>query len=165
MQNNTDLNTNLENMSSPIIYTGFRRRLFARIIDSLIIAIPGMTVGGSINNFGISIGMSTVIGFFYFPIFESSQLCATPGKALMNMSVLTENSQERISFRAAIIRYFVSYLSALICYIGYLMQIFTTKRQTLHDMISETIVIDRKMPDLNYFTVWKDQFKSIIKKI
>lgn len=49
----------------------------------------------------------------------------------------------------------------IICYIGYLMQPFTSKRQTLHDMVSESVVIRRDTPDLNYFAVWRDQLKIV----
>ena len=145
-------------------YSGFWRRLLAYIIDSLILALPGLLAGGVIRHFGVSIGMNVVLGFFYYPFFESSIMCATPGKALMGMMVLSERG-ERISFKTAVIRYFLRYLSALVCYIGYLMQLFTLKRQTLHDMISATTVIDSESADLNYFTVWKDQFKDVVNKL
>jgi hypothetical protein len=49
-------------------------------------------------------------------------------------------------------------------YIGFIMQLFTAKRQTLHDMLSEAVVVDQIVPDLNYFTVWKSQFKEIVNK-
>ena len=45
------------------------------------------------------------------------------------------------------------------------MQLFTSKRQTLHDMLAEAVVVDREVPDVNYFTVWKDQFKVVVGKL
>ena len=145
-------------------YTGFWRRLIAYFIDSLILAIPGLLAGGAIKHIGIGVGMNVILGLFYYPFFESSTMCATPGKALLGIVVLSEKG-ERISFRTALIRYFLRYLSALVCYIGYLMQLFTLRRQTLHDMISETTVVDRESADLNYFTVWKDQFKEVTNRL
>lgn len=144
-------------------YSGFWRRFFAYFIDGIILTIPGLIIGGAVN-FGIGIGMNLILGLLYYPVFECSVMCATPGKALLGMTVLSESS-ERISTKAAFIRYFARYLSVLTCYIGYLMQLFTSKRQTLHDMISETIVVDRESADLNYFAVWKDQFKEIVNKL
>lgn len=82
----------------------------------------------------------------------------------MGMVVLTEQG-DRVSFRAAAIRFFMKYVSAVILNIGYFMQLFTQKRQTLHDMISETVVVDRESPDLNYFTVWKDQAKEVFNRL
>lgn len=145
-------------------YSGFWRRFLAYFIDGIILTIPGLMVGGAVSHFGVGLGMNLILGFLYYPFFECSIMCATPGKALLGMAVLSE-SGERISFKAAVIRYFSRYLSVLICYIGYIMQAFTAKRQTLHDMISETVVIDKESPDFNYFTVWKDQFKEVINKL
>lgn len=144
-------------------YTGFWRRFLALFIDALILSIPGFALGGA-THFFIGIGANLILGFLYYPVFESSVLCGTPGKALLGIQVLSE-AGERISFKTAVIRFFTRYLSILICYIGYFMQVFTKKRQTLHDMISETIVVDKESPDLNYFTVWKDQFKDIVNKL
>lgn len=145
-------------------YSGFWKRFFAYLIDAIILAIPGLMIGGAVNHFGISLVMNLILGFLYYPIFECSILSATPGKALLGMVVLTE-AGERITFKAALIRYFTRYLSALVCYVGYIMQVFTSKRQTLHDMMSETVVIERESADLNYFTVWKDQFKEVLNKL
>jgi uncharacterized RDD family membrane protein YckC len=167
MQNNPYVQSDANQAAlqpNTIIYAGFWRRFGASFIDALIISLPGLVVGGSFNSLGVSVGLPTLIGFFYFPIFESSVLKATPGKALLNMLVLTE-SGERVSFKSAFIRFATSYLSSLICYIGYLIQPFTSKRQTLHDMISETIVVDQKSPDINYFTAWKEQFKEVTNKL
>lgn len=145
-------------------YAGFWRRFMAYFIDGIILTIPGFVIGGAVNNFGVGIGMHLILGFLYYPVFESSTMSATPGKALLGLAVQSE-AGERISFKSAVIRYFCRYLSMLFFYIGYLMQVFTTKRQTLHDMISETIVVNKQSEDLNYFTVWKDQFKEVVNKL
>jgi uncharacterized RDD family membrane protein YckC len=47
----------------------------------------------------------------------------------------------RISFPRAFGRFFATYLSGIILGIGYLMALFTGKRQTLHDMIASTLVV------------------------
>ncbi|AGH95270.1 RDD family protein [Pseudobdellovibrio exovorus] len=145
-------------------YTGFWRRFVAYMIDAVILAIPGLLAGGAIRHFGISISMNVILGILYYPVFESSIMSATPGKALMGIVVLSEQG-ERLSFKAALIRHLLRFLSALVCYIGYIMQVFTKKRQALHDMLSESIVIDRESADLNYFVVWKDHFKEVLKNI
>ena len=82
----------------------------------------------------------------------------------MNIAVVSE-AGETLTFKAAAVRHFCRYISVITLYIGYIMQLFTKKRQTLHDMISESIVIERQSADLNYFTVWKDQFKNVINKL
>lgn len=149
-----------------MIYAGFWRRFAAAIIDGIILMIPGIFFGiAGATHFGINIGMGFILGFLYRPFFESSALAGTPGKALMNISVLNEKG-ERISFKQACIRFFCSYISMVILYIGYFMQPFTARRQTLHDMIAETVVVRNETAnDLNYFTVWKDQFKAVVNKL
>jgi uncharacterized RDD family membrane protein YckC len=144
-------------------YTGFWRRWGAAFIDAIILIIPSALIGGT-GSIIFGFGSSFIIGFLYFPFFESSELQGTPGKALLGMIVTSEGG-DRISFKAGVIRFLCSYLSTFILFMGYIMQIFTTKRQTLHDMISETIVVDREMPDLNYFKVWKEKFKEIVNQL
>lgn len=145
-------------------YTGFLRRFGAYVIDALILWIPSLFVGGGIQSIPSALGLGLVFGLLYYPVFESSAMCSTPGKALMNIVVLSE-SGDRLTFKAAVVRYLCRYISSAIACIGYLMQLFTSKRQTLHDMLSEAVVVDREIPDVNYFTVWKDQFKAVVGKL
>jgi uncharacterized RDD family membrane protein YckC len=63
-------------------------------------------------------------------------------KKSMNL-VVTDMEGERISFGKANVRYFSSILSALILLVGYFMQPFTEKKQALHDMIANTLVLRR----------------------
>lgn len=150
-----------------MIYSGFWRRFSASCLDGLIMMLPSLALGGFFHFFGgvfFGVGVGFTLGLLYKPFFESSVLSATPGKALMGLVVLTE-SGDRITFKTALIRFLTSYISVFTIYIGYLMQPFTKRKQTLHDMISETVVIRKESEDLNYFTVWKNQFKDVVNKI
>ena len=144
-------------------YAGFWRRFAAYMIDSIILSIPSLAAGSAVSMYGV-VGAGVILGLLYYPIFESSSLSATPGKALMGLAVVTE-AGERITFKTAALRYFCRYLSVCILYIGYIMQAFTGKRQTLHDMLSETIVMNRASADVNYFSVWKEQLKEVVNKL
>lgn len=145
-------------------YSGFWRRLVAVTIDSLIQAIPALVFTGLSRNYATSMIAGAILGFLYYPIFESSIMSATPGKALMGMTVVNL-AGERINYKTALVRFFSRYLSLLLLYVGYLMQPFTEKKQTLHDMIAGTVVVDYKSDDINYFTAWLDQFKAIFNKL
>jgi len=145
-------------------YSGFWRRFIAAAIDSLILGIPALIFTGLSRNYATSMIAGAILGFFYYPIFESSIMSATPGKALMGMTVVNL-AGERINYKTALIRFFSRYLSLLLLYVGYLMQPFTKKKQTLHDMIAGTVVVDYKSDDINYFTAWLDQFKAIFNKL
>lgn len=145
-------------------YSSFGRRLIALVIDSCIMALPSLLFTGMSRNIVTSMVAGAVLGFFYYPIFESSIMSATPGKALMGMTVVTV-AGERIDFKTALIRWACHYLSLVLMYAGYLMQPFTEKKQTLHDMISGTVVVDFKSEDINYFKAWGDQFKAIFNRL
>jgi len=56
------------------------------------------------------------------------------------MKVLRSDGSS-LSFGRAFGRTFVSIISALLFYIGYLIAIFSTKKQTLHDLIADTVVV------------------------
>lgn len=145
-------------------YSGFWRRFVAAAIDSLILAIPALVFTGLSRNYATSMIAGAILGVLYYPIFESSIMSATPGKALMGMTVVNL-AGERINYKTALARFFSRYLSLLLLYVGYLMQPFTEKKQTLHDMIAGTVVVDYKSDDINYFTAWLDQFKAIFNKL
>ncbi len=147
-------------------YSGFFKRFGAALIDGSILLIPSLILGGSASTLAWtgSIGLGILLQLAYYPIFESSKLNATPGKAILGLAVVSE-SGETLTFKAAVIRLACRYLSIATCYIGYVMQVFTKKRQTLHDILSEAVVIDRESPDLNYFTVWTEQFKVVVNKL
>ena len=145
-------------------YAGFFRRFAASLIDGLILILPILIIGGSLQNAMTGFGVGFILAFLYKPIFESSILSATPGKALMGVVVVSE-SGDRLTFKQAAIRFFSSYISMIIGYVGYLMQPFTSKRQTLHDMISESVVLRKESADLNYFIVWRNQLKEVFNKL
>ena len=146
-------------------YAGFWRRFAAVLIDGLILWLPSLALGVVVRGQGVVLGGGILLGFLYKPFFDSSMLRGTPGKALMNIEIRSENG-DTLTFKQAVIRFFCSYLSGLILCIGYLMQPFTAKRQTLHDMIAESVVVKKESSeDVNYFKVWKDQFKSVVDKL
>lgn len=151
--------TNLSGFS----YAGFWRRFIASVIDGIIlflVSIPvGMIVGKDII---LSISSSAVVYIIYSSVFLCSDLMGTPGKAVMGMCVVNEKDQNRISFKSAIIRVLSGYISSFFLCIGYLIQPFTEKKQTFHDMVAGTVVIKKNPPEMNYFTAFGDSFKKII---
>ena len=77
---------------------------------------------------------------FYFAIQESSDFQATVGKRALNIKVVDKRGN-KISFWRALGRYLAKIISALILYIGFIMIGFTSKKQGLHDIIADTLVI------------------------
>lgn len=136
-------------------YAGFWTRFLALLIDAVILIIPTYFLNSIIPFAG-----AVLMNLLYKPVFESSSLQATPGKALMGIAVVSETGAT-LTFKQAFIRYLLSYVSGAILGIGYFMNLFTAKRQTLHDMISEAVVIHKEVKDGNYFTIWLNQIKKI----
>jgi uncharacterized RDD family membrane protein YckC len=83
-----------------------------------------------------------ICSWLYFGLLESSKLQGTLGKAALNIQV-TDLHGRRISFGRATGRYFGKWISGALFLIGYLIQPFTRRRQTLHDLMAGTLVVRR----------------------
>lgn len=81
-----------------------------------------------------------VIWWLYEALFLASSWQATPGKRILNLYV-TDKEGYRLSFAAATIRYLGKLLGTLIFFVGYLLALFSRRRQALHDMIAGTLVL------------------------
>lgn len=138
-----------------MIYAGFWKRFLAVSIDACILIIPGVMISYAVPVIG-----AIVLSFLYYPVFNSSFLMATPGKAMMGLAVTDENGN-RLSFKAALIRITCSFFSAAFAGVGYLISLFTAKRQTFHDMIAGSVVILKTPTEVNYFQVWFAEIKKI----
>jgi len=126
-----------------MIYAGFWKRLVALIIDSIILALlaaPLALFTGWHYFIIVSWVISVTLNWLYFSLFESGSWMATPGKRLLSIKV-TNLSGQRITFGRATGRYFAKILSAMVLCIGYFMAAFTKRKQALHDIITDTLVI------------------------
>jgi uncharacterized RDD family membrane protein YckC len=85
---------------------------------------------------------SLVTGWLYYALFESSKHGGTLGKMAVGIKVTTIDG-ERITFGRATGRYFARIVSNLTIYIGYIMAGFTEKKQALHDILANCIVIKK----------------------
>jgi len=83
-----------------------------------------------------------LVPWIYNAAMESSFKQATLGKMALGM-IVTDMDNKRISFWRASGRYFGKILSSLILMIGFLMPIFTEKKQALHDIIAKCLVISK----------------------
>jgi len=146
-------------------YAGFWKRLLAAIIDGVILGIANMIIGailglimgvemsgfqtGVNGNIDIDItymatsnSITIVIGWLYFALLESSSGQATLGKRALGI-IVTDYEGRRISFLRATGRHFAKIISVVILLIGYIMIAFTQKKQGLHDIIAETLVVSK----------------------
>ena len=121
------------------IYAGFAPRLGAYLIDFLIL-LPIGILGFFIH---IPLFISILISWLYFALFESGSYQATPGKMALNLKVANYNYGQ-ISFLQATGRHFGKIISGLILFIGYLMILWTERKQGLHDQMAETYVLKNR---------------------
>ena len=85
--------------------------------------------------------LSIVIQWLYYAFQESSTKQATLGKSLINLKVV-DLYGNRISFGRATGRFFGKILSGLIFNVGYIMAAFTERKQALHDILANCLVIE-----------------------
>lgn len=145
-----------------VVYAGFWKRVAANIIDSFVVGIVGGIIGAILGGiigaiFGLNGGLggggflviqlvtnlvSIAITAGYYAWFHSSTNQATLGKLAIGIKVVRSDG-EAISFARGVGRYFAFLLSSLILCIGLLMAAFTERKQGLHDMICDTLVVDK----------------------
>lgn len=145
-------------------YAGFWRRAAASIIDGFavgLLALPitlpiaigfGAAMAHGEESGGAAMGpillqillqlLSILLTVIYFSCFHASRLMATPGKLAVGIKVVRADGQ-RLGFGRSLGRAFAYYLSVLTLYIGFLVAAFTQRKQGLHDMVCDTLVVDR----------------------
>jgi uncharacterized RDD family membrane protein YckC len=113
-------------------------RFVAFVIDCCILALGTGIVTAA--TFGAGVVLGFVAPWLYEAFMLSSEWQATVGKRAMSIAV-TGIDGGRISFARATGRHFAKYISAFILFIGFIMAGFTAKKQALHDMLAETLVV------------------------
>ena len=140
-------------LSQAVVYSGFWRRVAASLIDSVILGVVGailgivlgvaMVSGGTDDTEVVELTGNVVgifLGWLYYALMESSSKQATIGKMVMGIKV-TDLEGNQISFARASGRHFGKIISSLILAIGYLMMLWTEKKQTLHDKMAGCLVV------------------------
>lgn len=136
-------------------YGSIWRRMLAAIIDGIVVGIPFLLVMGPTEYFrmGDDAGgfyfiatqpweyLEMAVFLVYVAAMQSSSKQATLGMQALDMRLVSEDGHGQVSFARAAGRDLLTYLSAAILCIGYLMIAFTAKRQALHDKLTNTVVL------------------------
>lgn len=140
-------------------YASYWKRIIGTLIDSFIL----LAISIFFNRYIPMIGwiISLTFNLLYYPFFWASKVQGTPGKYLMG-TVVTDLFGNRINIRTAMIRYALSWISGIFLGFGYVFIIFTDKKQTFHELLAGTVVIDREeiIVEEGLFQAWIDQIKS-----
>ena len=128
--------------NSSIAYASFGLRLVAFLLDVLVFVIA-IFLSYSILKDRVSVeNVLNILGFFYFVLYESSKQQATPGKQIVGIRVVKTDGN-KMSFWNSLVRTLSKSLSSLIIFIGWLMPLWTDRKQALHDMIANTAVVKK----------------------
>lgn len=136
----------------PVRFAGFWRRVAAFAIDYLVLLsaifavffFAGVAVALA-GNKTASIGslpnvVAVILFWIYFAGMESSRYQATLGKLVIGIRV-TDLSGRRVDFARASGRHFGKILSTLCLLMGFVMAAFTSRKQTLHDILASCLVV------------------------
>ncbi len=141
-------------------FAGFWLRVWAGAIDvaleaggallltfaiDLVLRRWGRALGISPFVSKVATGMAFILilsvgAWLYSAFLESSCWRATVGKRILGLQVVTADG-DKVSFGQATIRHFMKFLSLFFLTIGFMMAGWTNRRQALHDMPSDCLVI------------------------
>ena len=98
-------------------------------------------IGALVGILTLAVLVGTVAKWLYFALMESYR-GATIGKMAMGIKV-TDMEGNQINFLRATGRYFGKIVSGMILLIGYIMAGFTEKKQALHDIMANCLVVKK----------------------
>ena len=127
-------------LSKNQIYAGFWYRFLAGLIDWIILSV-----------ISIILVFIPIIGWFfsfflywlYFAIQHSSSSQATLGMRALDIKITDEN-HKKIGFWRTTGNFYLTVISTLLIFIGFLMIAFTSRKQGFHNLISRTLCIKIK---------------------
>jgi uncharacterized RDD family membrane protein YckC len=143
-----------------VVYAGFWKRAAAMFIDSFVVGIVAGMIGAILGVMMVAVvgasgdeGMIAVLqilnqivglalGATYYGWMHSSSMQASVGKLAVGIKV-TRSDGTRISFMRGFGRYFGYILSSIPLGIGLIIAGFTDRKRALHDMICDTLVVDK----------------------
>jgi uncharacterized RDD family membrane protein YckC/Tfp pilus assembly protein PilE len=136
------------------MYAGFWRRVAAYLIDNIIVWVISCALmlglwifmkpdaAGGFGLIIIQLIISLGVPLVYYACFESSAAMATPGKMALGI-IVCDMQGRRLSFWSAFGRNIAKWVSSLTVLIGYFMAGFTQRRQALHDIICNCLVVKK----------------------
>lgn len=143
-----------------VVYAGFWKRAAALFIDSFVVGIVAGMIGAIFGVMMVAMlgaggdeGMMAVLQIFnqlvglalgatYYGWMHSSSMQASIGKLAVGIKV-TRSDGTRISFMRGFGRYFGYILSSIPLGIGLIIAGFTDRKRALHDMMCDTLVVDK----------------------
>jgi uncharacterized RDD family membrane protein YckC len=140
------------------VYAGFFKRFLALFIDLAIWSVISFTIiyiliikvyvniidldYGPVVVWFSSLLVELIPFWLYNALLESSKYQGSLGKCALKI-IVVDLEGNRITFKQSTKRFFSKLLSLFAFYIGFVMVIFTKKKQGLHDIIANTLVVKK----------------------
>lgn len=137
------------------LLAGFWIRFWAYLIDLIVIgSINRILVYPLLQLIGIDTNDSyifsvvsniTAITFFAYFVIMTKLLKQTLGKMVFGLKVVSTKGEENLNWGTILFRELIGrYISKMI-WVGYVIAAFTPKKQALHDIFADTLVIHEKV--------------------
>jgi uncharacterized RDD family membrane protein YckC len=87
------------------------------------------------------VGLIATIAILAYYVIRIGGSGATVGQKMLGIRVVDESTGGVIGYGRAALRLFVSALSGFPCYLGYLWMLWDSRRQTWHDKVARSVVV------------------------
>jgi uncharacterized RDD family membrane protein YckC len=124
--------------ASPLRYAGFIPRTLAAMIDLGIVTVASIALCLVLRSFTWQ--PAFFVWFFYSAALESSRDQATIGKRTLGMFVCGADGR-RLTFARSAIRTLAKLVSLAICGMGFVTPLLTPKKQAVHDLLTDAVVV------------------------
>ena len=120
---------------------GFWVRFAAVVIDGIIISIVPIIIGVVAHNLAIFYVVALIFGLVYEIYFIGGPTGQTFGKRALGIRVIDFNTGGSIGYGRAFLRLIGRYVSAFVCYLGYLWMLWDKEKQCWHDKMANDVVV------------------------
>jgi uncharacterized RDD family membrane protein YckC len=144
---------NIVNLKSALpkeAFAGFWIRFVALMIDSLVLLFPDYLVHKALvvisapnpaPSLLVSFPVSVLFALTYYG-FLQAQLEGSVGKKILGLALVKDDG-EKLGLKEATVRYFMTYVSGLFGFIGYVVVASDAHKQAWHDRAAGTVVVTR----------------------
>ena len=124
-----------------MIRASFGKRFLAALLDGIIVGVIGTILGKLLGGGSGAQAVTTALGLGYYIYFEGGQ-GATLGKKALGLKVISTSGTSPIGYGSAAVRYVGRIVSAIPLGLGYFWMLWDKDKQTWHDKIASTYVVE-----------------------
>jgi uncharacterized RDD family membrane protein YckC len=119
-------------------YAGFADRFVAWLVDTILLGVVNVALFFLFDQSGAGQGFTFLISAGYYIIGNGTG--ATLGKYTVGLRCVDANG-EPPGLGRALVRYIISFFSALVLFLGYFWVLWNPEKRTWHDLVAGTYVI------------------------